>query len=521
MGPGSFDFTWLICSFHDCSYSLKLKTVAHNRFFELNTQVKTITHYINKLSTENNCSYAVDKYLDLYIIKSMPEIYFWNECKKTLEKDLPVEEYSTWIAPLLLEENAGSKPLSYTVLAPNKFISDWVEENYAISIEERLSAITSNKGLNLAFEVTSDSPPPDVVKAKRVKETGGLKEKDYVHKKSNLLESFNFGSFVEGKSNHIALAASRQIASGLKNSYNPLFIYGGVGLGKTHLMHAVGNQIKKDDPSKKVAYVHSERFVSDMVKSLQLGAISEFKQYYRSLDALLIDDIQFFAKKEQSQEELFHTFNSLLERGSQMILTCDRYPKEIDGLEDRLKSRFGWGLPVVIEPPELETRVAILLSKSMEMEHDLDEESAFFIAQKVRSNVRELEGALKRVIANASFTGRPITVDLIKDSLKDLLAIQARQVSVENIQKITAEYYNIKLSDLLSKRRSRSVARPRQMAMFLAKELTNYSLPEIGEAFGGRDHTTVIHACKKIRELRDFNLDIEEDYTKLVRVLTI
>jgi chromosomal replication initiator protein len=451
----------------------------------------------------------------------MSELYFWNECKKTLEKDLPVEEYSTWIAPLLLEENSGSTPLSYTVLSPNKFISDWVEQNYGISIEERLSAITSNADLNLAFEVTSNRPL--AANNNGIKQLNIQKNIEKEHKsiKSNLITSFNFGTFVEGKSNHIALAASRQIASGLKNSYNPLFIYGGVGLGKTHLMHAVGNQLKQEDSTKKIAYVHSEKFVSDMVKSLQLGAINEFKQHYRSLDALLIDDIQFFAKKEQSQEELFHTFNSLLEKGSQMILTCDRYPKEIDGLEDRLKSRLGWGLPVVIEPPELETRVAILLSKSKQMEQELNEESAFFIAQKVRSNVRELEGALKRVIANSNFTGRPITVDLIKDSLKDLLAIQARQVSVENIQKTTAEYYNIKLSDLLSKRRSRSVARPRQMAMFLAKELTNYSLPEIGEAFGGRDHTTVIHACKKIRELRGLNLDIEEDYTKLVRVLTI
>jgi len=451
----------------------------------------------------------------------MSELYFWNECKKTLEKDLPVEEYSTWIAPLLLEENSGSTPLSYTVLSPNKFISDWVEQNYGISIEERLSAITSNADLNLAFEVTSNRPL--AANNNGIKQPNIQKNIEKEHKsiKSNLITSFNFGTFVEGKSNHIALAASRQIASGLKNSYNPLFIYGGVGLGKTHLMHAVGNQLKQEDSTKKIAYVHSEKFVSDMVKSLQLGAINEFKQHYRSLDALLIDDIQFFAKKEQSQEELFHTFNSLLEKGSQMILTCDRYPKEIDGLEDRLKSRLGWGLPVVIEPPELETRVAILLSKSKQMEQELNEESAFFIAQKVRSNVRELEGALKRVIANSNFTGRPITVDLIKDSLKDLLAIQARQVSVENIQKTTAEYYNIKLSDLLSKRRSRSVARPRQMAMFLAKELTNYSLPEIGEAFGGRDHTTVIHACKKIRELRGLNLDIEEDYTKLVRVLTI
>jgi len=478
------------------------------------------------LSTINICFYTVDNFVNLYIIVVMTELHFWGECKKTLERDLPVEEYSTWIAPLTLEQNNGSNPLSYSVLAPNKFISDWVEDNYGITIKERLSAITSTRDLNLNFEIFVDyhdkTPDEDpgidsntpAITIKTTQSAG-------MPKKNNLIDSFTFETFVEGKSNHIALAASRQIGDGLKNSYNPLFIYGGVGLGKTHLMHAVGNEIIKQDPNKKIAYVHSEKFVSDMVKSLQLGAINEFKQHYRSLDALLIDDIQFFAKKEQSQEELFHTFNSLLEKGSQMILTCDRYPKEIDGLEDRLKSRLGWGLPVVIEPPELETRVAILLSKAMNMNHELNEESAFFIAQKVRSNVRELEGALKRVIANSNFTGRPITVDLIKDSLKDLLAIQARQVSVENIQKTTAEYYNIKMSDILSKRRSRSVARPRQMAMFLAKELTNYSLPEIGESFGGRDHTTVIHACKKIKELRSFNLDIEEDYRKLLRVLTI
>ncbi|MDA9660934.1 chromosomal replication initiator protein DnaA [Gammaproteobacteria bacterium] len=455
----------------------------------------------------------------------MTELHFWGECKKTLERDLPIEEYSTWIAPLTLEQNNGSTPLSYSVLAPNKFISDWVEDNYGLTIKERISAITSNRDLNLNFEIFIDYhdkpnlPETIHVSSNSVQQT--IKEEPRPPKKSNLIEGFTFDSFVEGKSNNIALAASRQIGDGLKNSYNPLFIYGGVGLGKTHLMHAVGNELLRKDPSKKISYVHSEKFVSDMVKSLQLGAISEFKQYYRSLDALLIDDIQFFAKKEQSQEELFHTFNSLLEKGSQMILTCDRYPKEIDGLEDRLKSRLGWGLPVVIEPPELETRVAILLKKAESMNQQLNEESAFFIAQKVKSNVRELEGALKRVIANSNFTGRPISVELIKDSLKDLLAIQARQVSVENIQKTTAEYYNIKLSDILSKRRSRSVARPRQMAMFLAKELTNYSLPEIGESFGGRDHTTVIHACKKINELRSFNLDIEEDYRKLLRVLTI
>ena len=455
----------------------------------------------------------------------MTDLHFWGECKKTLERDLPVEEYSTWIAPLTLEQNNGSNPLSYSVLAPNKFISDWVEDNYGTTIKERLSAITSNRDLNLNFEIFVDYQDKNFSAYSEESETSlslSAKEEEVrAPQKNNLIENFTFETFVEGKSNHIALAASRQIGDGLKNSYNPLFIYGGVGLGKTHLMHAVGNEIIRKDPSKKIAYVHSEKFVSDMVKSLQLGAINEFKQYYRSLDALLIDDIQFFAKKEQSQEELFHTFNSLLEKGSQMILTCDRYPKEIDGLEDRLKSRLGWGLPVVIEPPELETRVAILLTKAQSMNHELEEESAFFIAQKVRSNVRELEGALKRVMANSNFTGRPISVDLIKDSLKDLLAIQARQVSVENIQKTTAEYYNIKMSDILSKRRSRSVARPRQMAMFLAKELTNYSLPEIGESFGGRDHTTVIHACKKITELRAFNLDLEEDYRKLLRVLTI
>jgi chromosomal replication initiator protein len=487
-------------------------------------QAKCLKQYINNLSTIKICVYSVDNFIYLYIIRLMTDLHFWGECKKTLERDLPVEEYSTWIAPLTLEQNNGSNPLSYSVLAPNKFISDWVEDNYGPTIKERLSAITSNRDLNLNFEIfvdyhekqPADNAPQEPLKLDEINTTpspGPLK--------SNLIEHFTFDSFVEGKSNHIALAASRQIGDGLKNSYNPLFIYGGVGLGKTHLMHAAGNEILRSDPSKKIVYVHSEKFVSDMVKSLQLGAINEFKQYYRSLDALLIDDIQFFAKKEQSQEELFHTFNSLLEKGSQMILTCDRYPKEIDGLEDRLKSRLGWGLPVVIEPPELETRVAILLSKAESLNHELNEESAFFIAQKVRSNVRELEGALKRVVANSNFTGRPITLDLIKDSLKDLLAIQARQVSVENIQKTTAEYYNIKISDILSKRRSRSVARPRQMAMFLAKELTNYSLPEIGESFGGRDHTTVIHACKKINELRSLNLDIEEDYRKLLRVLTI
>jgi chromosomal replication initiator protein len=343
---------------------------------------------------------------------------------------------------------------------------------------------------------------------------GGLKHRNYLN------QSFTFTSFVEGKSNQLGLAAARQIAENPGGSYNPLFIYGGVGLGKTHLMHAVGNALVDKNPNAKVVYLHSERFVADMVKALQLNAINDFKRYYRSVDALLIDDIQFFAGKERSQEEFFHTFNALLEGGQQIILTCDRYPKEINGLEERLKSRFGWGLTVAVEPPELETRVAILMKKADQANMNLPHDAAFFIAQRIRSNVRELEGALKRVIANAHFTGRDIDVELVRESLKDLLALQDKQVSIDNIQRVVSEYFKIKVSDILSKRRSRSVARPRQVAMALAKELTNHSLPEIGDAFGGRDHTTVLHACRKIKELREEDADIREDWKNLLRSLT-
>ncbi|MCA0893546.1 chromosomal replication initiator protein DnaA [Microbulbifer agarilyticus] len=337
---------------------------------------------------------------------------------------------------------------------------------------------------------------------------------------SALNRGFTFASFVEGKSNQLGLAAAQQIADNPGGAYNPLFIYGGVGLGKTHLMHAVGNALVERNPNAKVVYLHSERFVADMVKALQLNAISDFKRYYRSVDALLIDDIQFFAGKERSQEEFFHTFNALLEGGQQIILTCDRYPKEIDGLEERLKSRFGWGLTVAVEPPELETRVAILMKKAEQVGVELPPDSAFFIAQRIRSNVRELEGALRRVIANAQFTGRAIDDILVREALKDLLALQDRLVSIDNIQRVVAEYYKIKVADLLSKRRSRSVARPRQVAMSLAKELTNHSLPEIGDAFGGRDHTTVLHACRKIKELQESDGDIREDVRLLTRSLT-
>ncbi|GAA4650534.1 chromosomal replication initiator protein DnaA [Kistimonas scapharcae] len=369
-------------------------------------------------------------------------------------------------------------------------------------------------------EASADIPPeppqpaPTRQKERQVEVEGSIKHN------SSLNTTFTFETFVEGKSNQLALAAARQVAENPGAAYNPLFLYGGVGLGKTHLMHAVGNSLVKQNPDAKVIYLHSERFVADMVKALQLNAINDFKRYYRSVDALLIDDIQFFAGKERSQEEFFHTFNALLEGGQQMILTCDRYPKEIAGLEERLKSRFGWGLTVAVEPPELETRVAILMKKAEQANIELPHDSAFFIAQRIRSNVRELEGALKRVIASAHFMGRRINVDLIRESLKDLLALQDKQVSIDNIQRTVAEYYKIKMSDILSKRRSRSVARPRQIAMALSKELTNHSLPEIGEAYGGRDHTTVLHACRKVKELIETDNEIAEDYKNLHRSLT-
>jgi chromosomal replication initiator protein len=330
---------------------------------------------------------------------------------------------------------------------------------------------------------------------------------------------FTFATFVEGKSNQLARAAAIQVGENPGRAYNPLFIYGGVGLGKTHLMHAVGNQIRARNGAARVAYVHSERFVGDMVRALQHNTINEFKTAYRTLDALLIDDIQFFAGKERSQEEFFHTFNALLEGQQQVILTCDRYPKEVEGLEERLKSRFGWGLTVAIEPPELETCVAILMSKASAAGVELPEEVAFFVAKRIRSNVRELEGAMRRVIANSQFTGRPITLEFAKEALKDLLALQERLVTIENIQKTVAEYFKIRVADLLSKRRSRSITRPRQVAMALAKELTNHSLPEIGDAFGGRDHTTVLHACRVIKELRDSQTRMNEDYQNLLRTL--
>lgn len=437
----------------------------------------------------------------------------WKKCKKALQKEMSQEEFNAWINPLEFSINkspSGSKDLF--ILAPNAFIKEHVRENYDEIIRKHLLK-EDLSDMPLVYELISVRKP-------LISKENNKNLNLFLNKENTLNDDYTFETFVEGKSNNIALAAAKQVSESKNAAYNPLFIYGGVGLGKTHLMHAVGNKLKEQDKSKNIVYVHSERFVSDMVKCLQLGSINDFKNFYRSVDALLIDDIQFFAGKEQSQEELFHTFNTLLEGGQQMILTCDKYPKEIDGLEERLKSRLGWGLPVSIEPPELETRVAILLTKASEMELNLSEDSAFYIAEKIRSNVRELEGALRRVGANAKFTNREIDVNLIKESLKDLLAIQQRQISIENIQKTVSDYYNIRVSDLLSSKRTRSLARPRQVSMCLSKELTNHSLPEIGDSFGGRDHTTVLHACRRITALREEDADIAEDYTKLIRTLT-
>ncbi|QZX83127.1 chromosomal replication initiator protein DnaA [Metapseudomonas otitidis] len=485
-------------------------------------------------------------------------VELWQQCVDLLRDELPAQQFNTWIRPLQVEAEGDE----LRVYAPNRFVLDWVNEKYMGRLLELLSERGNGlaPALSLLIGSKRNPPPPRVapvpvsappvitpapvapVAAQRVETVeesrasldplvsvsappavrtersvqveGALKHTSYLNR------TFTFENFVEGKSNQLARAAAWQVADNPKHGYNPLFLYGGVGLGKTHLMHAVGNHLLKKNPNAKIVYLHSERFVADMVKALQLNAINEFKRFYRSVDALLIDDIQFFARKERSQEEFFHTFNALLEGGQQVILTSDRYPKEIEGLEERLKSRFGWGLTVAVEPPELETRVAILMKKAEQAKVDLPHDAAFFIAQRIRSNVRELEGALKRVIAHAHFMGREITIELIRESLKDLLALQDKLVSIDNIQRIVVEYYKIKMSDMLSKRRSRSVARPRQVAMALSKELTNHSLPEIGDAFGGRDHTTVLHACRKIAELRESDADIREDYKNLLRTLT-
>ena len=536
----------------------------------------------------------------------------WQKCIDILQDELSSQQFNTWIRPLKVMGDEHDLCL----LAPNRFVADWVKEKFLPRIEEILDELSDGDSPAVALAVSNRRPPSLSKRSARPREpqlrevqpreiavsekpienplkqaaiersvvthelvsslpvaqdntpepdlvsgpvsSGTPSQEDYsrqaeelsqikvnplkesvsdmpeeavkpvrqvevegsIKHHSSLNTGFTFETFVEGKSNQLALAAARQVAENPGASYNPLFLYGGVGLGKTHLMHAVGNFLVKQNRNARVVYLHSERFVADMVKALQLNAINDFKKYYRSVDALLIDDIQFFAGKERSQEEFFHTFNALLEGGQQMILTCDRYPKEISGVEERLKSRFGWGLTVAVEPPELETRVAILMKKAEQQKVELPHEAAFFIAQRIRSNVRELEGALKRVIASAHFMGRHIDIDLIRESLKDLLALQDKQVSIDNIQRTVAEYYKIKVADILSKRRSRSVARPRQIAMALSKELTSHSLPEIGDAYGGRDHTTVLHACRKVKELVEVDNEIKSDYKNLLRSLT-
>ena len=446
----------------------------------------------------------------------------WQKCLDNLESEFPPQQFNTWLRPLQAEPNVEQQILF--LFAPNRFVVDWVKKYFYTRIHELVSLCSDGALTQVSIEIgsklTDAVMPIKPAEHDAVVPFAVTKKNNDHFKNSYLNKKFDFDTFVEGKSNQLPRAAALQVAACPGEAYNPLFIYGGVGLGKTHLMHAVGNVILKNNPEARVLYLHSERFVADMVKALQTNTINEFKRFYRSLNALLIDDIQFFAGKDRSQEEFFHTFNALLEGQQQIILTSDRYPKEIEGVEERLKSRFGWGLTVAVEPPELETRVAILMSKAEASSIELPYEVAFFIAKRIRSNVRELEGALRRVIANAHFTGKSITIDFVNDALRDLLALQDKLVTLDNIQKTVADYYKVKVADILSKRRSRSIARPRQMAMALAKELTNHSLPEIGDHFGGRDHTTVIHACRKVKELILEVHEIAEDYKNLLRILS-
>ena len=433
---------------------------------------------------------------------------FWEECLLDFRNDFDEQQFNTWVRPL----QATTIDKTLMIKAPNQYAVDWANENLSEYFIKKLQG--SEYNFNIAIGGIS----------KEIKENNGIIEEDkrtYFDSDRKFLVDFTFDNFVTGKSNELARAAALQVSSNPGTTqYNPFFIYGGVGLGKTHLMNAIGNNILRQNPKAKILYLHSEKFVADMVKALQHNKIDSFKKFYRSADALLIDDIQFFAGKERSQEEFFHTFNALLEGSCQIVLTCDRYPKAVNGLDDRLKSRFGWGLTQSIEPPELETRVAILQKKAASIGISLDTEVAFFIAKCIQSNVRELEGALRRVIANAQFTGKEITLAFAKEALQDLISLQNSMVSIENIQKTVANYYKIRMADLLSAKRNRSLARPRQLAMSLAKELTNHSLPEIGDAFGGRDHTTVLHACKKISEVCLTDNKIKEDLINLRRALS-
>lgn len=432
---------------------------------------------------------------------------FWEQCLIELQSDFDEQQFNTWVRPL----QAVTQNKTIKITAPNQYGVDWANENLSEFFLKRLE----NSEYSFNFEVGGISQKIDV-------DTPIISEDKRESFNSNITFSsdFTFDNFVTGKSNELARAAAIQVSSNPGSTYNPFFIYGGVGLGKTHLMNAIGNNIIKQKSDAKILYLHSEKFVADMVRALQHNKIDAFKDYYRSADALLIDDIQFFAGKERSQEEFFHTFNALLEGNCQIVLTCDRYPKEVNGLDERLKSRFGWGLTQSIEPPELETRVAILQKKAASIGTQLDTDVAFFIAKCIQSNVRELEGALRRVIANSQFMGKEITLAFAKEALRDLISLQNKMVTIDNIQKTVADYYKIRISDLLSAKRNRSLARPRQLAMSLAKELTNHSLPEIGDAFGGRDHTTVLHACKKIVDICLTDNKMKQDLINLRRALS-
>lgn len=442
--------------------------------------------------------------------------FVWQKCLDRLQDHISLQDFNTWIRPLQAEQ----KEDQLVLWAPNQFVLHCVNERFLVHINQILTQLDEAPPEVILRVGSRNNQTPQI--SPILRNTQDFKGKSKVVKVSatHINSNFTFINFVEGKSNQLARAASVQVSENPGGAYNPLLLYGGVGLGKTHLMHAIGNAILLKNPHAKVLYLHSERFVADMIRALQTNTINDFKTYYRSLDALLIDDIQFFAGKDRSQEEFFHTFNTLLESQQQIVLTCDRYPKEMSGVEERLKSRLGWGLTVAIEPPDLETRVAILISKAEQTKISLPQEVAFFIAKRIHSNVRELEGVLKRVVAYAQFTGLQITLELVREAIKDVLALQDKLVTVDNIIKTVAEYYKIKVSDLLSKRRTSSLARARQIAMALAKELTNHSLPELGRAFGGRDHTTVLHAFRKIQELKKTNTGVAEDFINLLRTLS-
>jgi chromosomal replication initiator protein len=457
-------------------------------------------------------------------------LVIWQECLAQLKDELSKSDFSTWLRPL----QAGYSNSILSLYSPNKFTSDWVRNNFMEVIESKIKILAQVEDPNLSIQIRLLVGKPETANvAPRVAPVAapqvntyhpwqGQNKAEAVAHKSNLIKRFTFDNFVEGKSNNFAIATTQQIAENPGGVYNPLFLYAHPGLGKTHLLHAVGNSIVAANPDSKVVYIRSERFVQDMINSIRNNTIEQFKDYYASLDALLIDDIHFFAGKERSQEVLFQTFNSMLDGHQQVILTSDRFPKEIEGIDERLRTRFGWGLSIPIDPPELETRVAILISKAEERGLTLPDDVAFFIAKRLTiTDVRVLEGAIANISAKAQFTGQDITISLVQDALRDMLAVHTKQTTIDNIQKIVAEHYRIKISDMASKRRTRTVARPRQIAMALAKELTQHSLPEIGEAFGGRDHTTVLHACRKIAELRSENNDIQEDYKILIRTLSM